>query len=142
MKPSENALALARTFEGCRLAAYRDSAGTLTIGYGHTDGVQDGDTCTPEQAEFWLNSDMTAAGLWVSRYVTTELTQNQFDALSDWVFNLGAGNFEESSLLRYVNARQFDAASEEFPKWFHAGGVVLPGLVSRRAAEQQLFVTV
>lgn len=141
MTPSEKALNLAREFEGCYLTAYLDPVDIWTLGYGRTLNVFEGETCTQEQADAWLDSDMADAGDWVSRLVTSDINQNQYDALCDLFFNVGHEELETSHLLKYVNARQFDAAANEFPKWCHADGVVLPGLVTRRAAEQQLFLS-
>jgi lysozyme len=139
MNYSDNGLELTKEFEGCRLVAYRDSVGVPTIGYGHTDGVKMGMTCTQDQADGWLMQDIQGAVYVVNKVVHVPLTQNQFDALVDFVFNLGSGNFQSSSLLRYLNAGDYDAASNEFPKWNHAGGVVVDGLTRRRLAEQALF---
>ena len=83
--------------------------------------------------------DLTNAGNWVTRLVSEYINQNQFDALCDFVFNLGAQNLATSSLLRYINAGDFESASNEFPKWNHCRGQVLAGLTARRAAEQELF---
>ncbi len=138
---SKGALALTERFEGCKLAAYQDSVGVWTIGYGHTFGVRKGDTCTPEQAEAWLRVDLAAAQKFVNIHVQTEITQGEFDALVDFVFNLGCGSLEHSTLLRLVNARQFEAAAKEFVKWDHAGGKEVAGLLRRRQAEAAEFVT-
>jgi len=73
--------------------------------------------------------------------VTVELNQNQFDALVDFVFNLGYGDFKTSTLLKLLNAHAFDLAAEEFPRWKYSKGVVLKGLVRRRALEQALFTS-
>jgi len=139
MQPSQNAFNLATQFESCYLESYQDSRDIWTIGFGHTNGVQQGDTCTQEQADQWLQDDMADAANWVTRLVITEINQNQFDALSDLFFNVGHVELQTSHLLQYVNARQFGAAANEFPKWNHSGGVVLLGLTRRRLAEQALF---
>src|ERR1035437_3806931 len=81
---------LTEPFEGCKLTAYQDSKGVWTIGYGHTSGVTPGDTCSQEKAESWLLSDVAWAEAAVNRYVTVSLTQGEFDALTDFTFNLGA----------------------------------------------------
>lgn len=136
---SQSGLQLTEQFEGVRLEAYRDQGGVLTIGYGHTQGVQEGDTCTQQQAEAWLQDDVSAAAAAVNRLVSVELNQGQFDALVDFVFNLGAGAFESSTLLRDLNSNDIDAAAGEFEKWDHCGGVVVAGLLRRRQAEQAEF---
>lgn len=139
MTYSKTGIALTERFEGCRRLAYQDSVGRWTIGYGHTFNVCEGDTCTDAEAEAWLVGDYAWAEKAVNRLVTTELTQGEFDALTDFTFNLGVGSLEHSTLLRLVDSRQFAAAALEFPKWAHAGGVEVAGLLRRRVAEQALF---
>lgn len=141
MKLSEVGLTLIKDFEGCRLESYRDSAGVLTNGYGNTHGVVPGSTITQAQAESDLLSNVAGAEYVVNTVVKVQLNQNQFDALVDFVFNLGSGNFQSSTLLRLLNQGNFTGASNEFPKWNHAGGVVVEGLTRRRLAEQALFIT-
>ncbi len=136
---SKNGLDLTKLFEGCRLTAYRDSVGVWTIGYGHTKGVCEGMTCTMEQAEAWLVQDVQEACGAVNRLVKVGITQNEFDALVDFVFNLGIGNFAKSTLLRKLNALDFHGAANEFEKWDMAGGRHLPGLLRRRKAERVMF---
>ena len=132
-------LALIKSFEGCKLAAYLDSVGVPTIGYGHTSGVFMGDSCTQAQADAWLAEDLKDAEKCVNDAVTVPLTQNEFDALVSFTFNLGCGNFRKSSLLRLLNGSDYDAAALEFRKWDKAGGQVLAGLTRRRNAEARLF---
>jgi lysozyme len=139
MQYSKNGLLLTERFEGCRLEAYQDIAGVWTIGYGHTDRVRPGDICSQVQAEAWLMLDIRFAASEVNRLVTVPLTQDQFDALTDFVFNLGTGNFEHSTLLRLLNARKFKEAGEEFRKWGRAGGKEVAGLLARRKAEEGEF---
>lgn len=135
-------VALIKHFEGCRLTAYQDSVGIWTIGYGHTGPeVVEGLTCTQLQADTWLLNDTHAASNAVMRDVDVALTQNQFDALVSFTFNLGAAALAGSSLLRYLNGGSPSAAANEFLKWDHAGGVVIPGLTLRREAERALFLT-
>lgn len=140
MLPSQDAIALAETSEGLRLQAYRDVGGKLTIGCGHTDGVQEGDTITADQAKTLLQADLAEAAAAVSALVKVPLTQGQFDALCDFVFNLGEHNLERSTLLRLLNAGNYQAAANQFRVWVMAAGAVQPGLVTRRAAERALFV--
>ena len=139
---SQNGLSLTKKFEGIRLTAYQDQGGVWTIGYGHTGSdVQAGLTITDDQASDLLMKDTAKAVAAVNRLVSVPLTQNQFDALVDFVFNVGAGNFETSTLLRNVNASDFAGAAAEFQKWDHVHGVVVPGLLRRRQAEANLFQT-
>ena len=139
MTPSQDAIDLVKASEGCRLTAYRDPVGILTIGYGSTGGIREGQTITQQQAEDMLADDLDEAASQVSEMVTVPLTQGQFDALVDFVFNLGAGRLRGSTLLQYLNRGQYDQASAQFKFWVMAGGHALPGLVTRRAAEVALF---
>ena len=139
MNYSKTGLALTEQFEGLRLTAYQDQVGRWTCGYGHTAGVQAGDTCTQAQAEAWLASDVSWAVQCVNLYVKIALTQGEFDSLCDFVFNLGSGSFQHSALLTLVNQRNFEAAAAEFEKWDHAGGQVVAGLLRRRIAEEAEF---
>ncbi|GGG66092.1 lysozyme [Edaphobacter dinghuensis] len=137
---SDAGFALTKQFEGLRLTAYQDQVGVWTIGYGHTGGeVHGGMTITEDQADTLLHSDVAAAVTCVNRAVTSNIAQSQFDALVDFVFNLGCGSLLSSTLLRYINAGQFDLAAPQFLLWDHAGGVVVPGLLARRQAEMALF---
>ena len=126
-------------FEGCKLTAYQDSVGVWTIGYGHTKGVYDGMTITQEEAEQMLLTELEEYEGYVEKYVTVPLTQNQFDALVVWVYNLGPTNFRNSTLLKELNSGNYTAAGNEITKWNKAGGKVLAGLVKRREAEALLF---
>lgn len=139
---SSNGMALTEKFEGLRLSAYQDSKGTWTIGYGHTGkSVWAGLTITEDTAKHLLASDILVACHAVRSYVTIPLTQNQFDALVDFVFNEGSEHLHTSTLLRRVNEDNHTAAAEEFMRWVYAGGEVEPGLQTRRAAERDLYLT-
>jgi lysozyme len=141
-------LALIKRFEGLRLSAYLCSAGVPTIGYGHTKGVKLGDRCTVEQAEAWLLEDCQEAVDAVNRLVRVPVTQEQFDALVSFTFNLGADEdaddkaegLGDSTLLRLLNAGDYDSAAGQFEKWVKAGGVRVEGLVRRRESERELFL--
>jgi lysozyme len=138
---SQKGLALTAQFEGLRLTAYQDSVGVWTIGYGHTGAdVHPSLSITQQQASDLLLKDVASAVAAVNRFVRVPLTQNQFDALVDFVFNLGAGTFSTSTLLRELNNGNFAAAAAQFPLWVHAKHEILPGLVTRRKAEQALFL--
>ncbi len=139
MNVGDKGLALIKEFEGCRLAAYLDSVNVPTIGYGHTSGVQIGDSCTQEEADAWLVEDCEEAEACVNGSVTVPLTQHEFDALVAFVFNLGCGNFRKSTLLKKLLESDYDGAALEFRKWNKAGGQELAGLTRRRAAEAKLF---
>jgi len=134
-----NGTKLLKFFEGCRLTAYQDSVGVWTIGYGHTKGVFEGMSITQEEAEQMLLTELEEYEGYVEKYVTVPLTQNQFDALVVWVYNLGPTNFRKSTLLKELNSGNYTAAGQEITKWNKAGGKVLAGLVKRREAEALLF---
>lgn len=139
MTYSKSGLALTESFEGCKLVAYQDQVGRWTIGFGHTMGVQQGDTCTQEQAEAWLAADLQWAVTVINSLVKVPLTQGEFDSLVDFTFNLGAGSMKSSTLLVLVNKSDMEDAAKEFEKWDHAGGVVVAGLLRRRNAEEAEF---
>lgn len=139
MNYSKSGLALTERFEGCKLEAYRDGGGNPTIGYGHTLGVEMGLTCIPEQAEAWLTEDMGLAERVVNLNVHVALSQEEFDALVDFCYNVGAGNFCGSNLLRVLNAGNYKAAAQQFERWDKAAGSVVAGLLRRRLAEEKEF---
>ena len=141
MKYSQDGIHLTEQFEGCRLTAYRDQGGVLTIGYGHTGAVLPGQTCTQAQAEEWLHQDIVFAETEVNRLVKIPLTQAEFEALVDFTFNCGCGNFDHSTLLKLVNAGDMAAAAEEFQKWDKCSGQVVAGMLRRRLAEAAEFKT-
>jgi lysozyme len=139
MQYSLKGLALTEEFEGLKLTAYQDQVGVWTNGYGNTHNVVPGSTITLEKAKVDLMNNVQGAVYVVNKVVTVPLTQGQFDACVDFVFNLGSGAFQSSTLLRELNAGNYSAASGQFPLWNHAGGVVVDGLTRRRLAEQVLF---
>lgn len=139
LKTSQEGISLIKSFEGCELSAYRCSANVPTIGYGHTAGVSDGDTCTLEEAEEMLTEDLVEFENYVKKYVETDLEQNQFDSLVAWVYNLGPKNLSESTLLKELNAGNLEEVPRQMKRWNRAGGQVLDGLIRRREAESRLF---
>lgn len=139
MRTSARGIQLIKDFEGLRLTAYRCPAGIWTIGYGHTGDVRQGQTVTEHQAEVILTEiDLPRFEEAVSGLGT--LTQNQFDALVSFAYNVGVRALNRSTLARHIRARNYQQAADEFSKWVRAGGKVLPGLVRRRAAERKLFL--
>jgi lysozyme len=136
---SSEGVALIKKFEGCELEAYQCSADVWTLGYGHTSGVSEGDTCTAEEAESMLTEDLQKFEGYVNDLVEVDLTQNQFDALVAWTYNLGPGALKESTLLRKLNDGDYKDAPYQIKRWNRAGGKVLDGLVRRREAESLLF---
>ena len=139
MKLGERGTEILKYFEGCKLTAYQDSVGVWTIGYGHSKGVFDGMTITQEEAEQMLLTELEEYEGYIEDMVTVPLTQNQFDALVVWIYNLGPTNFRNSTLLKELNAGNYNAAGQEITRWNKAGGKVLAGLVKRREAEAELF---
>lgn len=141
---SPGGLALTESFEGFSLDAYPDPAtggDPWTIGYGHTAGVRRGDTCTTAEAQSWLLEDVQAVADAINRDCTLEtLTQDEFDALVDFGFNLGVRALEHSTLWRKLMAGDLSGAAAEFPKWDMAAGKHLAGLLRRRNAEEALFL--
>lgn len=140
MKYSENGLRLTMEFEGCRLESYLDTGEVASIGYGHTNGVKLGQTCTLEMAKEWLAEDVAWGEESIKKMVHVVLTQNQFDALVDFVFNIGSGHFLTSTLLRFLNLGNYERAAKEFERWNEDNGVVVDGLTRRRLAEKKLFL--
>ncbi len=140
MEISSEGIKLIKGFEGLRLNAYRDAVGVLTIGYGHTKNVEEGQQITEEEAEALLKSDLEIFEDSVLDAVNVPITQHQFDALVSFTYNLGARNFRNSTLLKKLNAEDYEGAANEFLRWNRAGGRVLNGLTRRRAAERDLFL--
>jgi lysozyme len=139
VKINEAGLALLKSFEGCRLSAYQCSAGRWTIGWGHASDVKEGDKITEHQAEAILDVDLDRFETGVSK-LCPNAAPNQFSALVCFAFNVGLTNFAASRLLARYLAGGPLAAANEFKKWVHVKGVVVPGLVRRRQAERALFL--
>lgn len=132
-------LACIKRWEGLRLTAYRDVGGKWTIGYGHVNGAREGMRITEPVAEDWLRRDLAQAELAVDTAVKVALSDNQFGALVSFVFNVGVNAFKRSTLLRKLNAADYDAVPAELLRWTKAGGRQVPGLVNRRNAEIGLW---
>jgi lysozyme len=141
MQLSAAGMDLLKRSEGFRGQVYLDVAGLPTIGYGHRllHGESFPAGINKAQAEAMLALDARATELAVHRLVKVALTQGQFDALVDFVFNLGAGRLAESTLLKDLNAGRYDAAAEQLLRWDHAGAVENAGLQARRQAEFELW---
>ena len=127
-------------FEGCRLIAYKCSAGVWTIGYGHTEGVREGDVCTEEQAKKWLIDDIRETQTLLAHYVNAPVSEGEFVALVSLAFNVGVGALMKSKLLRKLNSGDRDSAAEEFLDFDLANGQKVAGLTRRRKAEHDLFL--
>lgn len=146
MSTSSSGIDLICNFEGKRLFAYDDGVGVLTIGFGTTiypNGikVKKGDTCTEAQAKAYMAHDLKKFELAVNSAVTADLNQNQFDALVSLAYNIGTNAFKNSTLVKKLNADDFNGAANQFDVWNKAGGKVMQGLVNRRAKEKSLFLS-
>lgn len=138
---SEDGMMLTKAFEGLRLDAYQDVAGVWTVGYGHTGpDLLAGMTISQADADAMLWADLSTAVACVNRAVTGQISQQQFDALVDFCFNVGRGNFLQSSLLRKLNLGDHAGAAAQFLLWVNAGGKRVGGLTRRRQAEREMFV--
>lgn len=151
MNIGQKGLALIKEFESCHLHAYLDGNNIPTIGWGHTAGVKMGDVCTQEQADAWLELDVSYSSGIVDGNVDLPLNQNQFDALSSFVFNVGPGrkgvrdgflalkNGHPSTMLMDLNNGDLEGAAAQFAVWNHVNGQPSAGLTRRRKAERELF---
>lgn len=142
---SGNGYALIRQSEGLRTTAYLDTGGVWTIGYGtikypNGTAVKKGDTCTQGQAELWLQNDCEWVDQCLDKYIKVNVTQNQFDALASFVYNVGETAFVKSTLLTLLNQSNFTAVANQFDRWVFDNGKHVQGLVNRRAAEKTLFM--
>jgi lysozyme len=154
MQISENGLELLKQWEGFKLEVYKDSAGLPTIGVGHliTKSEQASGNIvingspiayagglTDQQVLDLLAQDVAPAEKAVNGGVKAGLNQNQFDALVSFTFNVGAGAFTSSTLLKVLNQGQYDAVPDQLRRWTRAGGQVVQGLVNRRENEIKLW---
>tara|TARA_R110000772_G_scaffold37589_3_gene89189 strand:- start:821 stop:1267 length:447 start_codon:yes stop_codon:yes gene_type:complete len=146
MKTGIKGIELIKKYEGFESKPYRCPAGVPTIGYGATyypngDRVTMNDKSINEaEAEELLYSMVSSYENAVNRYVQTFISQNQFDALVSFTYNLGAGALQKSTLLKKVNQNPCDLyISNQFSRWVKAGGKTLNGLVKRRKEEAELY---
>jgi lysozyme len=139
MKISKTGIDLIKHFEGCELEAYKCAAGVPTIGYGHIKGVTMGDTITQDEAEAMLVHELLEYENYIHDCIDVQLSQNQFDAMVSWVFNLGVGNLRSSTLRTVLNQGDYEGVPAQIMRWNKAGGKVLEGLTRRRQAEADLF---
>lgn len=130
---------LIRGFEGCRLTAYQDIADVWTIGWGHTGKeVHAGLVWTQEQADEALAHDILGTVALLEIY-SPGLSAGPLEAMTDFVFNMGIGNYRTSTLCKLVNATNWIAVKLELLKWDHVHGAVIAGLLRRRQAEAALI---
>ena len=145
MEISQNGLNLIKEFEALRLKPYKCVAGRWTIGYGHTNGVnQNTGPITTEQAEQLLRQDVKYFENLVNdkRYVPQKINQNQFDALVSFAFNLGGGNLKELCNANYAPGKKtVNHIAAEITLYNKVNGKTCQGLVNRRTKEKQLFLS-
>lgn len=140
MTTSEETKQQMKKWEGLKLFAYLDTGGVPTIGYGHTKGVSIGDAIIPQQANKLFDDDIAIFEKEVNR-VKRKLTQNQFDALVSFCFNVGISAFRRSTLRRYVEmGMSADYIVKEFGRWIHDNGKPIKGLIERRKWEAQKYL--
>lgn len=145
MKASDRIKELIKGFEGCRLTAYRCPGGVLTIGYGHTGSdVTPGQTISQQTADELFDKDLARVEDELQRWMHIDgvphLTQGQYDALVSFAYNLGVPRLRSSTLWRKVIMCPSDpSVAAEFTRWVNAGGKRMPGLVSRREQEAQIY---
>lgn len=146
MQISKNGIELIKRFEGLRLKAYQDSVGVWTIGYGWTqpvDGKKVGPGMQIDQAtaDRLLKCGVVQYEQGVNQLVKVKITQGQFDALVSFAYNLGLRSLSTSTLLQKLNDGDKQGAADQFGRWVNAGGKRLDGLVARRAAEREMFLS-
>lgn len=135
-----SSIELIKEFEKFREEAYQCQAGKWTIGYGHIKGVSEGDKINRENAEKILKDEIKKYENALSRNVKVPLTMEQYNALVSFVYNIGIGAFEDSTLLKKLNQRDYVGAGNEFNRWIKVNGKVSDGLKKRRAREKEIFL--
>lgn len=144
------ALDVIKEYEAWVPRAYNDASKYCTIGFGHLIALKPCASVLPQVAEYnppiskaagltLLDGDTAVARRAVKRHVNTQLTDEQFGALSSFVFNVGEANFANSTLRRYLAEGDFKRAARQFGRWVSSKGIVLNGLINRRACEAALF---
>ena len=140
MTTSQMGIDLIKKYEGCKLTAYKCPAGVPTIGYGRTQSVKMGMTITQAQADAFLKDDIKPLESVLNK-MGINYTQGQFDALISWLFNLGCGNFNTSTLKKKILAKTSDVEiTDQIIKWVNVGGRPMLGLKKRRVEEANLFL--
>lgn len=140
MRISQNGLELIKEFEGFSATPYVCAGGKVTVGFGHTNTASmKMKPITKRDGEALLKQDLREAEATVERLVKVDLTQNQFDALISFVFNVGAGALAKSTLLKLLNKGNYEAVPAQLMRWNKANGKPLAGLTRRRQAEGVLW---
>ena len=141
MQTTEVGINLIKKWEGYREKAYKDVGGVCTIGWGHTKNVCESDVINEDIATSYLNEDVKEAEEIIIKHVKVELTNNQFDALTSWAFNVGGNAVKNSTLVAMLNNKQYDNVPEQLARWNKVGGKTIAGLIKRRADEAVLWNT-
>ena len=142
MHISEKAINLIKNFEGLRTKSYICPAGVRTIGYGHVLAANDNrNNISEKEAEKLLRQDVAKSETSVLRNVVVSLTQGQFDALVSFTYNLGNAALQRSTLRQKINRHEHEEVPKELRRWVYAGGRVLLGLVKRREAEAEIYLS-
>ena len=138
METTTPGIELIKQSEGFRSEPYKDVGGIWTVGYGHTQKAMN--PISHEEAELLLKKDLKNAEKVIETHVKVPLTQNQFNALVSFIFNVGEGKFRGSTLLKLLNQGMYEEAAGQFTRWVYAGGAIQKGLIKRREAEKDLFL--
>ena len=137
----ELAIEIIKHFEGFKITPYYCSSGVLTIGYGRTRNVKPRDITTRAAEEKWLINEVLKINSFINQVVEPYMSPSQMAALISFIYNVGLGNFNRSTLLKRLNNSD-KLASEELLRWTKgSSGLSLPGLVRRRKTEKRLFDT-
>ena len=147
MRPPQALMEFLRAWEGLpggrpALSAYRDAVGVLTIGFGHTNGVTDGQTITPEEADALLVDDVDEAWHGIDPFIKQTLAEHEMSAITSLCMNVGVAAISQSTLLSRLNNGDFGSAADQFLRWCKGGRPLrtIPGLAKRRAAERAMFL--
>ncbi len=141
MNISEGGLNFIKRFEGFSSKPYICVGGHKTIGYGHILKKSEKMTYISEdEASDLLKKDVKLAGIYLLKLTKIPLNQNQFDALSSFIFNLGSAAYERSALRSKLNRGEYNAVPQELMRWIYSNGKEILGLINRRKAESLLYL--
>ena len=146
MKTNKAGIEIIKHFEGYSSTVYADPIGIPTIGYGSIWDINgkrltmDHPPISEEVGEQLLKRELEHVERAIRHLIRVPLTENQFSAISSLAYNIGTSRLSSSTLRAKINREDYQGAADEFPKWRRAGGVILKGLVRRRAAERELFL--
>lgn len=144
----DEAYKIIRLFEGCSLKIYLDIVGIPTVGYGHVLSQAEYESLklasktsiTQAEADNFLYADVAIFASSILKLTSVKLNDNQFAALISFVFNVGSGAYQRSTLRQKLNRGDYEGAADQFLRWSKAGGQIIPGLLRRRKLERQLFL--